>query len=162
MSEDAELAQASILNLFKNYSLDDKLVFGEVYDLNQNGRDELYDYTGLISISGEFTGGLYLACKIEFLNSIYKKLTNEDLAPGTFTKRIFSDLIGELVNTMAGYFQKKYGDQFLISVPYIIMGKAEINIVKKKLNVNLGSCVVPFSYDNIKSIFVVNLDSVIK
>ena len=155
MLKSVELAQNAVSNLFHTYSLDKKLIFGETSELHSAEENRVYDYTGLIGISGGFKGGIYITCQSDFLEFMYKKLTHQN--PEKPLKKVFSDLIGELANTLAGYFQKEYGDQFLISVPCVIIGGSEIDILKKKISESPASFSIPFWYDNLESILVVSV-----
>ncbi len=160
MAGSIDLAKDAVLNLFKAYSLDKELIFGEISELHSAEENQIYDYTGLIGISGGFRGGIYVTCKSAFLEFVYKRLTHQD--PERPLKRAFSDLVGELANTLAGYFQKECGDQFLISVPCVIVGGSEIGILKKKIYGGSNSFALPFLYDKLESILAVSVDSIKK
>ena len=148
MNKNVEIAKEAILNLFKTYSLEKEIIFGEILNLSEIQDKQLYDFTGLIGVSGNFEGGMYITCKTEFLDQMYQVLVHQD--PERPFKKIFSDLVGELTNTLAGYFQKEYGERFLISVPYLIVGRAELDI-------NFNFYLVPFFWKNIESNFVFSI-----
>ena len=96
----------------------------------------------MVSISGIYEGGLYITCKEDFLSTMYNIVMKEK--PGEPLKVFLSDLIGEIVNTVAGYFQKEYGEHFTISIPYAILGNSELGILKRRAESNFY--LVPFLF----------------
>ena len=104
MDKDVDLAREAILNYFATYNLDQEIVFGETRVIKGLKEDYVYDYTGLIGISGDYEGGVYITCRVGLLEAVYKAITKID--PEKPFSEPFSDLIGEMANTLAGYFQK--------------------------------------------------------
>ena len=74
----------------------------------------LNDYTGKISISGDYSGSVYVSAPRAMLSRVLLFLgilTDQELK--------IRDLIGEIGNTLAGNARRELGDRFLLSVPNV-------------------------------------------
>ena len=140
--KEVQIAKEAITNYFASYSLENEVVIGEISKLENLKENVLFGYTGLIAISGTYEGGLYITCNENFLSTIYTIVMNEK--PGEPLKAFLSDLVGEMVNTVSGYFQKEYGENFIISIPYAILGSSELGILKRSMESNFY--LVPFLF----------------
>jgi chemotaxis protein CheX len=94
-------------------------VMGLPYIKREN--DPVFDFTGIIGISGARRGGVYYTADrgllAEFGTSI---LGEEELDDASL-----NDLVGEMTNTIAGNMREIFGPSFLISVPIILKGKID-------------------------------------
>lgn len=109
----------------------------------------LLDLTGVITISGERRGAIYLTSSTTMLNEIGKILLGvEDVS-----ETDLPDLAGEIANTLSGYVRLAYGESAMISVPTIVKGKADDVYIKMETPIY----VIPFVWKNHKSYLVVGI-----
>jgi chemotaxis protein CheX len=82
-----------------------------------------WDISGIIGLSGEASGAVAISMKEETAFEITKLLT---LVKPTSVDDNVTDVIGEIINIIAGNVKKSFEDQFRIkiSLPSIIKGKA--------------------------------------
>jgi len=108
------------------------------------------EYTGIIGISGERKGSVYITTSEEMLREIAhiilgtKEVKREDI----------KDLVGEMANTISGNVRQAYGSDFMISVPVVVEGKAK----DIKMPDNIQSFVIPINWSEHKSFLVVCLE----
>ncbi len=80
----------------------------------------LYDYTGIIGISGNHKGSVFFTAPknmlIQLLSAL--KILNVD-------EDKMMDLVGEVSNTISGNTRREFGDQFMLSTPVVLKGKSE-------------------------------------
>lgn len=80
----------------------------------------LYDYTGIIGISGNHKGSVFFSAPqnmlIQLLSALGILSSNEDK---------LMDLVGEVSNTIAGNTRREFGDQFMLSTPVVLKGKSD-------------------------------------
>ncbi len=121
-----ELAQSSIRNYFDTHAISDYIISSLV---ENNSLDSIstYDYTSVIGISGPNKGGLFVSCEKQFLVDLLYVMIGSDTS---INDEILSDLVGEMANTLSGYFQSTYGETFMISIPHVIMGDADLSPVR--------------------------------
>ena len=150
-----QIAREGILNYFANYSIKDILI-GESTDVLDLDDSMVYDFTGLIGISGKYRGGMYVTCKTDFVRGLMKQVMGGDIADES--PDLFADLVGEMANTLSGYYQKIYGDLFLISIPHVIIGKSEIGSIKVKLK--QASFQIPFKWEGSEGKLVFSIEEV--
>jgi chemotaxis protein CheX len=79
----------------------------------------LEDFTGMIGISGNRKGFVYISGSRELFSDIVKCILNTDLPSDAQVM----DMAGEVANTVSGNARKAFGSDFMISVPAIIEGK---------------------------------------
>lgn len=79
------------------------------------------DYTGIIGISGDRRGGIYITCTQNFLSELVRVVMATDEADPTLLR----DMIGELANTISGNATRAFGRNFQISVPIVMNGNAK-------------------------------------
>ncbi len=116
---------------FSVHHMEDNLEFCPNETYSSLDKIVLYNYTALINVSGMTNGYIILSCNQEFLAETIKLI----LGPRIHLKEeYYIDMVGETSNTVAGYFQKFYGDNFLISAPVFINKKESINIKYKVAN----------------------------
>ena len=70
------------------------------------------EFTGIIGVSGDKQGCIYLTATREMLGQILLAMGEPEIDPG-----LFNDVIGEITNTVSGNARKVMGPGFMISVP---------------------------------------------
>jgi chemotaxis protein CheX len=83
--------------------------------------DPVFDFTGVIGVSGARRGGVYYTAGRELLADFGAFILGE----GELDDDARSDLVGEMTNTIAGNMREIFGPSFLISVPMILKGKID-------------------------------------
>ena len=84
-----------------------------------NGPD-VYDYSGLIKVSGVRTGVVLFTASKSMLSVMLMRMQETDMSHDNLC-----DLVGEIANTLSGNARRDFGHQFAISVPSVITGRAE-------------------------------------
>ncbi|MFT3929581.1 MAG: chemotaxis protein CheX [Spongiibacteraceae bacterium] len=79
-----------------------------------------FSYTGLITLSGQFRGCVYVSAQAEMLSDLLKEMHEPDCSEENLL-----DTIGELANTIAGNARRHFGSGLEISVPVAIKGVSE-------------------------------------
>ncbi len=133
-------------NYFTKRSLNDPVV--ETPYLTDSVNDVLFDYTGVISISGAYQGNIYFTAPKPFLEKLIEAHGQSD-----FSDSLTRDMVGEVTNTLSGNSRKELGSDFVISVPSILDGGVE------ELDVVDGchSYVVPIEWCDSKAAMVVSV-----
>jgi chemotaxis protein CheX len=91
-------------------------------------RDTIFDYTGLIGVSGSRRGGIYLTADRDFLAHFGSFILGEE----ELDEESLYDLVGEMTNTIAGNMREYFGSVFFISVPMVVRGR--IDTISMRLN----------------------------
>jgi chemotaxis protein CheX len=94
-------------------------VMGLPYIKREN--DPVFDFTGIIGISGSRRGGVYYTAGRELLAEFGASILGDE----ELDDEALSDLAGEMTNTIAGNMREIFGPSFLISVPIILKGKID-------------------------------------
>jgi len=79
-----------------------------------------FDYTGLITLSGQFRGCVYFSAS----KLMATKLLTALREPDTGNENLL-DIVGEVANTIAGNARKHFGAGLEISTPLTIFGHAD-------------------------------------
>jgi chemotaxis protein CheX len=79
-----------------------------------------YDYTGLITISGNYRGCVYFSCRQVLLRRLLVCMGENDHSENNLL-----DAVGEVANTISGNARKHFGATMEISVPVTIHGAAD-------------------------------------
>jgi chemotaxis protein CheX len=116
----------------------------------ENGKPVVLEYTGIVGISGNIKGCIYLTATGEMLRELAQIIIDTDKTP----KEDIKDLVGEIANTISGNVRKAYGRDFMISVPVVLEGKLK----DIKLPGDLQSSVIPMRWRDYKSYLVVCLE----
>jgi len=119
--------------------------------VNNEKTEILLEYTGIIGISGERRGGIYVTCGLPFLTDLIPKVIGTtDNSPA-----MIKDMVGELANTISGNATKAFGKNFNISVPIILEG------VPKSLTlpIDTPTYVIPVQWQSHKLFLVVGISS---
>lgn len=108
----------------------------------------VFDYTGVIGISGARKGCVYFTAPAELLRQLLLRagepnLSNENLA----------DLAGEIGNTISGNARKAFGPDFLISVPLVIKGRNQAISLPREVK----AYVIPFRWQEQSASLVVSV-----
>lgn len=88
--------------------------------LAEDGNPVYYDYTGYISVSGDFRGCVYFSAPRVMLRHLL-------MAHGETDHRdeFLLDLVGEVANTFSGNAREHFGSSFTISTPIVVQGRPE-------------------------------------
>lgn len=79
-----------------------------------------YDYTGLISLSGQFRGSVYFSASSVMAAKLLLAMRESDTG-----KNNLLDIVGEVANTISGNARKHYGARLEISTPITIYGHSD-------------------------------------
>ena len=79
-----------------------------------------FDYTGLITVSGNFRGCVYFSAPRLLLRELLIQLQEPDTCEGNLL-----DAVGEVANTISGNARRHFGSSLDISVPITIRGATE-------------------------------------
>lgn len=95
------------------------------------------DYTGVIGISGARQGCVYFTAPAELLRLILSRDGETDLS-----SQNLADLAGEIGNTISGNARRRFGNEFLISVPLVVTGRDQVISLPK----GVKAYVIPFCW----------------
>lgn len=109
----------------------------------------VFDFTGIIGISGKRRGCVYFSCPKAMLSYILTSMGERETS-----NEHLCDLVGEIANTIAGNARKSFGADFMISVPVIIQGEPE----RIHLPDSTRSVVIPTKWKSYQSVIVVALE----
>ena len=110
------------LNIITNYFDQfgsESLIVDTPY-LLENQQPKVYDYTGVIGISGVQKGVVYFSATRQLLSAILDSMGETDKSDENYI-----DLAGEVANTIAGNARKEFGSEFHISVPFVFKGSPQ-------------------------------------
>jgi chemotaxis protein CheX len=79
-----------------------------------------FDYTGLITLSGQFRGCVYFSASRLMTTKLLTALREPDTGNANLL-----DIVGEVANTIAGNARKHFGAGLEISTPLTIFGHAD-------------------------------------
>lgn len=103
----------------------DELVVDTPY-LFEGDEPEVFDYTGVIGISGVMQGVVYVSASKALLQVVLKDLNENDV-----NDNMLVDLVGEIANTIAGNARSEFGPEFHISIPLVFKGPAQTVVLPK-------------------------------
>lgn len=104
----------------------EELVVGTPY-LVENTVPSAKDYTGVIAISGQNVGIVYFTAPKELLERLLMLMGETEISEAFFT-----DLVGEVANTIAGNARSEFGEKFEISVPIVLRGAPDEIMLPRK------------------------------
>ena len=84
----------------------------------KKGRIPLYEFTGIIGVSGSRRGAVCFSAPREMLTALAEAYLGE----GGLDDDGLADLVGEMANTFAGNARQSFGPRFMISVPIVVRG----------------------------------------
>lgn len=145
-----EIFLSGIERYFKHISdNEDELNIGTPY-LARNDEKMGFQYTGMITISGDSSGAVFFTASNVMLKYILLSHDEE-----TFSEAMMQDISGEIANTIAGNARRYLGDNFLISPPRILL-----NSINPQLLHNSQHCyVLPIRWRNNNAQLIVNLNN---
>lgn len=109
-------------------------------------RAAVYEYTGLIEISGEKTGQIYFSSPVDLIRHLLVSMGEEELGD-----ELVADLVGEIANSIAGNARSHFGQGFCLSTPIILRDPARVYETSR----GLTAYVVPLIWrDNTSNIVV--------
>jgi chemotaxis protein CheX len=79
-----------------------------------------FEYTGLITLSGNFQGCVYFSASRILVRELLVQLQEPDTCQDNLL-----DAVGEVANTIAGNARRHFGEGLEISVPITILGNTE-------------------------------------
>lgn len=107
--------------------------------INSNLTPVAYDFTGIITISGQFEGSVYVSAPSAMLRRLLIVMGE----PDSTSLHLLKDLIGEIANTVSGNARSEFGSQFIISPPILTDGVPSPTYLPKEKN----SYVIPFFWN---------------
>ena len=110
----------------------------------------LKDCTGMIGISGNRKGFVYISGDKDMYKELIKIFTRRDDASNDH----ILDMAGELSNVVSGNVKETYGNDFMISVPLVFEGKP--NHIKFPNDVPVF--VIPISWKSHEAFLVIGLE----
>jgi chemotaxis protein CheX len=148
MSTEAEVSVflESVLNYFST-AVQQAAVCGTPF-LAIDRTPELSDFTGVIGISGKYTGLVAFTAPKNMLCVMLMRMQETDMC-----QENLCDLVGEIANTLSGNARRDFGHQFNISVPTVSMGR------RNTLGLPEGArpIVIPIGWRNYSSSLIVHL-----
>lgn len=105
----------SIVQYF-GHTYDPSVLVGSPY-LIDDIREASADYTGVISISGQYSGACYFSAPAVLLRHLILSVGESDTS-----ETMMLDTVGEVANTLSGNARRELGRKFVISAPHIIKG----------------------------------------
>lgn len=108
----------------------------------------IYDFTGVIGISGERQGCVYFTAHRDLLRELLLHVGELDVSDGNL-----SDLVGEVANTISGNARRHFGPNFMISVPVVVAGNATAIQVPKTVK----AYILPLRWHKFEAELVVSL-----
>lgn len=118
--------------------------------LSKDVNTYIYDFTGVIGISGAQKGSIFFSASKTLLSRVLQMM-------GLISTKDSSvlDLVGEICNTVSGNARKEFGENFNISVPIAIQGKPEQIQAS-----NVASIfVIPIEWHGQTANLIINLES---
>lgn len=116
--------------------------------LVENDMPTAHDYTGIIGISGPYSGTVYFTAPRVMLRYIMMVLEENDV-----TEKNMMDLVGEIANILSGNARTEYGTEFMISVPVVVKGAPDEIYLPR----GTRSFVIPLTWKNYHAAIVICL-----
>lgn len=113
-----------VKNYFDQFEADELEV--DTPYLSENKQPHVYDYTGVIGISGVMRGVVYVTASAELLQVLLRDMHEDDNG-----ENMMVDLVGEIANTVAGNARSEFGPEFHISIPFVFKGMPQSVILPK-------------------------------
>src|ERR1700734_3319485 len=96
-----------------------------------SGVPSIYDYTGVINISGKREGVVYFTAPRAMLTVLLMKMQEND-----FSHENMCGLVSEVANTICRTARREFGRDFVISGPNVVHGeRADVPVVPGRLSV---------------------------
>lgn len=108
----------------------------------------VFDFTGVIGISGNRRGCVYFTAPRALLGQVLKQAGEPDTS-----EENLADLAGEIGNTIAGNARREFGHHFLVAVPVVVRGQdPSISLPK-----GVKAYVIPLSWRQLEAALVVSV-----
>ena len=117
--------------------------------LVSNCNSEIKGFTGIIGVSGRRRGSVYFTAPPVMLKVLLMSLGEDDTSHENMC-----DMVGEVANVISGSARKEFGQDFLISVPVVVVGRLDRIIVPAELR----SFVVPITWKSYDASLVISLE----
>ncbi len=137
-----------VVNYFRHTS-DKDVKVGSPY-LVENTHPTVFDYTGIIGVSGPYKGTVYFTAPKILLKHLLLSLGEHE----TSNENIL-DIVGEVANTISGNARSEFGQEFMISVPVMIEGPP----TSIQMPQELRSYVIPIYWKAYSAAVVICLES---
>ena len=108
----------------------------------------MYDFTGVIGISGARPGCVYFTAHRDLLRELLLHV-----GESTLSDENLSDLVGEVANTISGNARRVFGPEFMISVPVVVAGAAQAIQVLR----NVKAYILPLRWHKREAALVASL-----
>lgn len=108
----------------------------------------IYDFTGVIGISGARPGCVYFTAHRDLLRELLLHV-----GESTLSDENLSDLVGEVANTISGNARRVFGPEFMISVPVVVAGAAQAIQVPR----NVKAYILPLRWHKREAALVASL-----
>jgi len=108
----------------------------------------IYDFTGVIGISGERQGCVLVTAKRDLLRNLLLQVGELDVSENNL-----ADLVGEVANTISGNARRHFGPDFMISVPVVVEGTAKAIQVPRSVK----AYIIPMRWHKQEAALVVSL-----
>lgn len=125
----------------------DPIHIGAPYLIHYN-ENLVYDYTGIIGVSGVYTGNVYFSATQALVRYLLLSLEETD-----FSSEMMCDMVGEIANTVSGNARRDLGSKFMISTPVVLKGKPGEILLSRDTH----SFVIPLTWGNNVAVLVVSL-----
>ena len=125
----------------------EELNIGTPY-LVENAIPSAKDFTGVIAITGQKTGIVYFTAPSKLLQHLLQQMGETEI-----DEHMFSDLVGEVANTIAGNARSEFGEKFEISVPIVLRGAPDEIMLPRKDR----SFVIPLTWKKLSAFIVISL-----
>lgn len=116
--------------------------------LGDPGSLPIYDYTGVIGISGERQGCVYFTARSDLLRQLLLHVGEMDVSESNLR-----DLVGEVANTISGNARSYFGPNFMISVPVVVAGHATAIQMPRTVK----AYILPMRWHKLEAVLVVSL-----
>lgn len=110
-----------------------------------------FQYTGLITCSGQFRGCVHFSAAASMLGDLLRECGETDLSEINLL-----DAVGEIANTIAGNARRHFGRELEISVPVTLQGASE----GIKAAVRVRPFVISLRWRGHEAVVVVDLEPV--
>lgn len=117
--------------------------------LVSNCNSEIKGFTGIIGVSGRRRGSVYFTAPPVLLKVLLMSMGEEDTSHDNMC-----DMVGEVANVISGSARKEFGQEFLISVPIVVVGRLDRVVVPAELR----SFVVPITWKSYDASLVISLE----
>jgi len=87
----------------------------------------IYEYTGLINISGDKSGRVYFSSPVDLIKHVLEAMGETDV-----DDELVADLVGEIANSIAGNARSHFGGGFCLSVPTIFRDAERVQDISRE------------------------------